>query len=358
MVQAPSPSRAPLSRAHQGRWLGGVCAGLAPVRDIPTAWLRLAFVAAALMGGIGVALYLACWLIMPVEGELEPTGSPRVVGVARACAVAVGLGALALVAATATVFGFGWVVASIAALALGAGLWWPRRGGPAWALLPVMALTLPAVAVAASGLHLLPRTASAVIAPATAGEVRGTVYRSGLDTMLIDLRRTALPASGVVPLRIEAGVRRTIVALPANRCVHVVVDYHVHLFAVRLAALLSGRTSPTFSNLVLFGRLFPGTSGVASGSGSAPGPRLVIEFASQGGSLYVRDYPAGVDPDVEPDWPGYPVHPEPRPDTRGVPRRAAQALLRNWRARLAVEEQSARRIDALMPGPCLGGGPA
>ena len=48
--------------------------------------------------------------------------------------------------------------------------------------------------------------------------------------MLIDLRRTAIP-DGNVPLRIDAGVRRTIVALPHDRCVN--VDVHYHVVAVR-----------------------------------------------------------------------------------------------------------------------------
>ena len=35
-----------------------------------------------------------------------------------------------------------------------------------------------------------------------------------------------------------------------DRCVHVIVRYHVHPFAVRLAALLSGRTSAVFTPIL------------------------------------------------------------------------------------------------------------
>jgi hypothetical protein len=35
------------------------------------AWLRAAFVVGALLGGLGIALYLACWLIVPEQGDGE-----------------------------------------------------------------------------------------------------------------------------------------------------------------------------------------------------------------------------------------------------------------------------------------------
>jgi len=329
-----------------------VCAGLAPVRGLGVGWVRLGFVLGALCGGIGIVFYLACWLIIPAEGDSgDATKASSIVLLARACAACIGLAALAGIGATATVFGFGWAIAGIAAAALVVVLAGWRRAGPGWALLPIAALAPPAVAVATSGVRLAPAAGRTVVAPRSTGELRAAVYRSGLDTMLIDLRRTAFPAAGTVPLRIQAGVRRTIVALPDDRCVHVTVRYDIDPFAARLGALLTGRSSPEFSDLVLFGHLF-GSRGVAVSDSGVPGPVLAIEFSSQGGSLYVRDYPADVNPDVRPDWPGYPVTPEPRPDTNGLRRRAARSLIRSWRTRLAVELSSARRIDVLMPGPC------
>lgn len=170
--------------------------------------------------------------------------------------------------------------------------------------------------------------------------------------MLVDLRRTTLPATGSVSLHIQAGMRRTIVALPAGRCVRVVVHYDVNPFAARLTGLLTGRTYPLFSDLVLYGRLFGNGSQTEFGAASKPGPLLRIDFSSQGGSLYVRDYPATVNPDDWPNWPGYMVHVEPRPYTRGEPSKAAERMVANWRARRAAQIANARTIDALMPGPC------
>jgi hypothetical protein len=170
--------------------------------------------------------------------------------------------------------------------------------------------------------------------------------------MLIDLRHTSIPA-GDVPLRIDAGVRRTIVALPHDRCVNVDVDYHVIPFAASVASFVSGRDQGVFSAVIVFGNERYGRSGVIANSEvRGSGPTLQISFKSAGGSLYVRDYPDGVDPEVQPDWPGYRVYPEPRPDVTGTPKAAARRLLRHWRARHRLQVRSARRIAALQPGPC------
>jgi hypothetical protein len=71
-----------------------------------------------------------------------------------------------------------------------------------------------------------------------------------------------------------------------------------------------------------------------------------------GGGLVVRDWPVGVDPETNPNWPGYPVTVEPRPDTTGMKRGAARQLVASWKRRARVERQQAAVINALMPGPC------
>jgi phage shock protein PspC (stress-responsive transcriptional regulator) len=331
-----------------------VCAGLAITTGRPVAWLRAAFVLAALVGGLGIALYLACWLIVPAEGDSgERPGAAGPVALAQACAASAALVALAALATAATVFGFGWVVVAAAAVILVAVLAGRPRLGPAWTLLPIAALTLPALAVAAGGLRLTTQTGSSTVVPASAQELERHVYRSGLNTMLVDLRRTPLPATGTVPLHIAAGVRRTIVALPSQRCVRVVIHYDIDPFVVRLGALLTGHHRVVFSDAVIFGRLDAHAVDVATPPARLPGPVLDIDFTSQGGSLYVRDYPDSVDPIVEPNWPGYVVHLEPRPNVRGTPRKAAERLLRNWRARVAAQIANARAVNTLIPGPCV-----
>jgi phage shock protein PspC (stress-responsive transcriptional regulator) len=350
--ERPGPG-AGLVRRKRGRLVGGVCAGLARVSQLGVGWIRAAFVVAALLGGLGIALYLACWLIIPAEGDgSERPAATGAVVLAQVCAGCAGLAVLGALGAVATVFGFGWAVLGVAAAVLVGVVAGRPRLGPAWALLPVAALTVPALAVAASGLRLTTQTGASAVAPSSVAAIEHHVYRSGLNTMLVDLRRTPLPASGTVPLRIEGGLRRTIVALPSARCVHVIVHYDVNPFPVRLTALLTGRRNPIFSDAVVFGRLYARPSDTVIPPVTRPGPWLDITFSSQGGSLYVRDYPDHVDPDQRPDWPGYQVNLEPRPDIQGTPRKAAQRLIRNWRARLAAEQANARVIDSLMPGPC------
>lgn len=343
-------------RADHGRWVAGVCAGVARRTGVPVAWLRAAFAFVTLTGGVGVLAYLACWIVIPTEGDETAGASRSVVLLAQACAGGVGLLTLGAVASVATLFGFGWIALMLAAASLVFALaGWPRVG-PAWALLPVAALTLPSVAIGAAGLHLAPQTADRTVAPATAHALSRTTYTSGLGTLLVDLRHTSLPAAGVVPLRIDAGVRRTLVALPHDRCVHVTVDYHVVPVVARAATLVTGR-QPPFGGVATFGQRVFGSWGVVDDPRvPTPGPTLRIDFHSQGGGLIVRDYPDAVDPSGQPDWPGYEFSPEPPPDVTGTPRAAARRLLRHWRVRHRAQVRSARQIRALMPGPCSGTG--
>lgn len=61
-----SPPRR-LTRANDGRWLGGVAAGLGRYFDVNPLVYRIAFAALAFVGGTGILLYVAAWLVMPAE---------------------------------------------------------------------------------------------------------------------------------------------------------------------------------------------------------------------------------------------------------------------------------------------------
>lgn len=75
--QAPtsSPSydsqgqRRPLSRPVHDRMLAGVAAGIARSLGVDPAIVRIGLVVLAFIGGIGVPLYLAAWLLIPEEGR-------------------------------------------------------------------------------------------------------------------------------------------------------------------------------------------------------------------------------------------------------------------------------------------------
>ena len=65
-----SPPRR-LVRSDDGRWLGGVCAGLGRYFDINPLVYRIAFAALAVAGGTGLLLYIAAWLVIPGERSEE-----------------------------------------------------------------------------------------------------------------------------------------------------------------------------------------------------------------------------------------------------------------------------------------------
>ena len=63
-----SPPRR-LVRVDEGRWLGGVAAGLGRYFDVNPLVYRIAFAALALAGGTGLLLYLAAYLVIPGEDD-------------------------------------------------------------------------------------------------------------------------------------------------------------------------------------------------------------------------------------------------------------------------------------------------
>jgi phage shock protein C len=58
-----------LYRLRNGRVIAGVCAGLAAYSGVDPTLVRLAFALVTVVGGFGVLLYLAAWILIPEEGE-------------------------------------------------------------------------------------------------------------------------------------------------------------------------------------------------------------------------------------------------------------------------------------------------
>jgi phage shock protein C len=57
-----------LRRSRRERILAGVCGGLGEFFGLSPIWFRLAFIIAALPGGIpGLVVYLILWIIIPAE---------------------------------------------------------------------------------------------------------------------------------------------------------------------------------------------------------------------------------------------------------------------------------------------------
>jgi phage shock protein C len=63
---AMDPSRK-LYRSTTNRQLAGVCGGLAQYFNIDATLVRVLFVLLAVLGGSGLVLYVAMWIIVPKE---------------------------------------------------------------------------------------------------------------------------------------------------------------------------------------------------------------------------------------------------------------------------------------------------
>ena len=56
-----------LYRSKTNRQVAGVCGGLAEYFNLDTTLIRVLFVVLAVLGGSGVVLYIALWIIVPRE---------------------------------------------------------------------------------------------------------------------------------------------------------------------------------------------------------------------------------------------------------------------------------------------------
>jgi phage shock protein PspC (stress-responsive transcriptional regulator) len=271
--QTPPPPRR-LTRAGDDRVLAGVCGGLARYFNVDAVLFRVGAVALVLLGGAGLLLYLAAWLLVPADGDVGAgAGDPRrnralaivgvvllvlalgallshgpfgwwpwpiglvlVVGaVAWALAAAGGtsddatrriLRVLAVLAASAVLAVAGaWLAgmdataagivivlggAAVAAAAL-------TGAGARWLILPALALALPASAVAAAGVDLHGGVGDRHYRPVTAAEVRQD-YELGAGRLVVDLRDAHLPA-GDRPLHLRVGAGEAVLLVPADTCV-------------------------------------------------------------------------------------------------------------------------------------------
>jgi phage shock protein PspC (stress-responsive transcriptional regulator) len=57
-----------LERPEQDRVLGGVAVAIANRSGTSVGWVRLAFLVASLLGGLGIVVYLAAWALIPAAG--------------------------------------------------------------------------------------------------------------------------------------------------------------------------------------------------------------------------------------------------------------------------------------------------
>ncbi len=68
-----------LYRSHENRMIAGVCGGVAEYFELDPTLIRIAWVAVALFGGVGVLVYLAAIFIIPNNPGQEPGSSENLV---------------------------------------------------------------------------------------------------------------------------------------------------------------------------------------------------------------------------------------------------------------------------------------
>ena len=76
------PARMPLTRPKRGRWLTGVCKGIALHLGISVMWVRLAFIALTCLYGAGIIAYVFLWIFMPA-GDPQAVASAEHIPLAR-----------------------------------------------------------------------------------------------------------------------------------------------------------------------------------------------------------------------------------------------------------------------------------
>jgi phage shock protein PspC (stress-responsive transcriptional regulator) len=65
------PAAKRLQRKRDGRWIAGVCAGLADYLGIDATVVRVVLAVLVLFGGLGPLVYVIAWVLMPEEGDPE-----------------------------------------------------------------------------------------------------------------------------------------------------------------------------------------------------------------------------------------------------------------------------------------------
>jgi len=77
------PAARELRRSADDRMLAGVAGGIARYLDADVTLVRVIFAALALLNGLGLALYIAGWLLIPEEGEDQSLAAAWIAGLQK-----------------------------------------------------------------------------------------------------------------------------------------------------------------------------------------------------------------------------------------------------------------------------------
>lgn len=205
----------PLRRSTKKHLVAGVCGGIAERFEVDVTIVRVAFVIAACLWGIGVVVYLALWALVPVSNDTgrnptldpseEPSGPPWVSYVLLTAALFLGL-----VISTSWWggpkwgggLGLAWLVVLFAVVVVA--LRRPARRptfGRALLTLALIVLSLIILvtgaffsAVAMTGVPLTGGIGQRVVQPTTRVELQSS-YRMAIGSLTVDLTHVPLGAA-------------------------------------------------------------------------------------------------------------------------------------------------------------------
>jgi phage shock protein PspC (stress-responsive transcriptional regulator) len=229
----------PLGRSSTKRLVAGVCGGIAERFEVDATIVRVAFVVAACLWGLGVVVYLALWALVPGGADadgapdplasVEPSGPPWVSYVLLTAALFLGL-----VIATSWWGGPQWggglglawlfVLFAVVVVALRRPT---RRPSIGRALLTLALIVLSLVilvtaaffgAVAMTGVPLTGGIGQRVVQPTTRAELQSS-YRMATGSLTVDLTHVPL-GTGTRNVTASVAVGQLVVDVPRG----VVVD--------------------------------------------------------------------------------------------------------------------------------------
>jgi phage shock protein PspC (stress-responsive transcriptional regulator) len=215
-TEIPAPEDQPLLvRPREGRMIAGVCAGIAKRWNVDLTLVRIGAVALTLISGIGLAVYLATWLLTPSSDGPAPV---RPGG--RGMRWASRLPALLLI-----------VIAAVALGVVGHALWW---GAPIGLLIALLVIAIVVgtrrgrwLLVTVAGLLVLALATVGVFGPhfgersyhvGSLADLRGS-YEYGAGKVNLDL--TDLSVSGRHRTEVHLGRGNITVTVPNDVAVWV-----------------------------------------------------------------------------------------------------------------------------------------
>jgi phage shock protein PspC (stress-responsive transcriptional regulator) len=74
------PEAGQLRRSTDDRMLAGVAGGIARYLDVDATLVRVGIAALTLLTGVGAALYIAAWLLIPADGEDQSVAAAWLAG--------------------------------------------------------------------------------------------------------------------------------------------------------------------------------------------------------------------------------------------------------------------------------------